>query len=193
MLTGVTTLYNTGLTFGGLATMTFGWFVAGTFTMVVGLSMAKIYSSFPTFGLPQSLLLERPFFWQAMGALRLIDHQMWHQICIRKGLDKNARFAKPIGKREALINSFKRVIGEKGRGWTAQMYQQYPGPSDLFATRTSFPMERHLFVQGINTQGDSGLVLSTDAKPRLKWTPELHQRFVDTVNQVGEQRKLLQK
>ncbi|KAK4841633.1 hypothetical protein QYF36_007773 [Acer negundo] len=30
------------------------------------------------------------------------------------------------------------------------------------------------------------LVLSTDAKPRLKWTPELHQRFVETVNQLGE-------
>ncbi|PPD96265.1 hypothetical protein GOBAR_DD06718 [Gossypium barbadense] len=29
------------------------------------------------------------------------------------------------------------------------------------------------------------LVLSTDAKPRLKWTPELHQRFVDAVNQLG--------
>ncbi|KAK8550028.1 hypothetical protein V6N13_055583 [Hibiscus sabdariffa] len=29
------------------------------------------------------------------------------------------------------------------------------------------------------------LVLSTDSKPRLKWTPELHQRFVEAVNQVG--------
>lgn len=46
-------------------------------------------------------------------------------------------------------------------------------------------MERHPFLQGGNTQGDSGLVLSTDAKPRLKWTPELHQRFVDSVNQLG--------
>ncbi|KAL8142339.1 hypothetical protein V2J09_015371 [Rumex salicifolius] len=32
---------------------------------------------------------------------------------------------------------------------------------------------------------DASLVLSSDAKPRLKWTPELHQRFVDAVNQVG--------
>ena len=46
-------------------------------------------------------------------------------------------------------------------------------------------MERHLFLHGGGTQGDSGLVLSTDAKPRLKWTPELHQRFVDAVNQLG--------
>lgn len=29
------------------------------------------------------------------------------------------------------------------------------------------------------------LNLSSDAKPRLKWTPELHQRFVDSVNQLG--------
>ncbi|KAF0898574.1 hypothetical protein E2562_008161 [Oryza meyeriana var. granulata] len=50
VLTGITTLYNTGLTFGGPATMTFGWFVAGTFTMTVGLSMAEICSSFPTSG-----------------------------------------------------------------------------------------------------------------------------------------------
>ncbi|XP_062204682.1 amino-acid permease BAT1 homolog isoform X3 [Phragmites australis] len=50
VLTGITTLYNTGLNFGGPATMTFGWFVAGAFTMTVGLSMAEICSSFPTSG-----------------------------------------------------------------------------------------------------------------------------------------------
>ncbi|XP_028798682.1 myb family transcription factor PHL8-like isoform X3 [Neltuma alba] len=37
-----------------------------------------------------------------------------------------------------------------------------------------------------NTQNQSmHLVLSSDAKPRLKWTPELHQRFLDAVNQLG--------
>ncbi|XP_060215300.1 myb family transcription factor PHL8 isoform X2 [Lycium barbarum] len=32
---------------------------------------------------------------------------------------------------------------------------------------------------------DMNLVLSSDAKPRLKWTPDLHQRFVDAVAQLG--------
>ncbi|XP_059648830.1 myb family transcription factor PHL8-like [Cornus florida] len=32
---------------------------------------------------------------------------------------------------------------------------------------------------------DMGLVLSSDAKPRLKWTPELHQRFIDAVAHLG--------
>ncbi|KAH0452564.1 hypothetical protein IEQ34_019863 [Dendrobium chrysotoxum] len=34
-------------------------------------------------------------------------------------------------------------------------------------------------------QGDSGLVLTTDPKPRLRWTVELHDRFVDAVAQLG--------
>ncbi|XP_042379093.1 amino-acid permease BAT1 homolog [Zingiber officinale] len=50
VLTGITTLYNTGLRYGGTVTMTYGWFVAGFFTMFVGLSMAEICSSYPTSG-----------------------------------------------------------------------------------------------------------------------------------------------
>jgi hypothetical protein len=38
---------------------------------------------------------------------------------------------------------------------------------------------------GICVQGDSGLVLTTDPKPRLRWTVELHDRFVDAVAQLG--------
>ncbi|GAB4840338.1 Mitochondrial branched-chain amino acid (BCAA) aminotransferase [Ancistrocladus abbreviatus] len=50
VLTGITTLYNNGLLFGGPVVMVYGWFVAGVFTMCVGLSMAEICSSYPTSG-----------------------------------------------------------------------------------------------------------------------------------------------
>ncbi|KAK8952780.1 Myb family transcription factor APL [Platanthera guangdongensis] len=50
---------------------------------------------------------------------------------------------------------------------------------------SKFPSERNLLLQAGNGPGDSGLVLSTDAKPRLKWNPELHERFVEAVNQLG--------
>lgn len=50
VLTGVTTLYNTGLNFGGPVSLVYGWLIAGLFTMFVGLSMAEICSSYPTSG-----------------------------------------------------------------------------------------------------------------------------------------------
>ncbi|PKA61350.1 Amino-acid permease BAT1 like [Apostasia shenzhenica] len=50
VLTGITTLYNTGLRYGGPVAMTYGWFVVGFFTMMVGLSMAEICSAYPTSG-----------------------------------------------------------------------------------------------------------------------------------------------
>ncbi|RYR64847.1 hypothetical protein Ahy_A03g010881 isoform C [Arachis hypogaea] len=40
-----------------------------------------------------------------------------------------------------------------------------------------------------NVQSSMHLVLSTDAKPRLKWTPELHQRFIEAINQLGGSEK----
>ncbi|KAK7390895.1 hypothetical protein VNO78_19081 [Psophocarpus tetragonolobus] len=50
VLTGVTTLYNTGLRYGGPASLVYGWFVASAFTIMVALSMAEICSSYPTSG-----------------------------------------------------------------------------------------------------------------------------------------------
>ncbi|XP_027189218.1 amino-acid permease BAT1 homolog isoform X3 [Cicer arietinum] len=50
VLTGITTLYNTGLNFGGPVSMQYGWFLASAFTMLVALSMAEICSAYPTSG-----------------------------------------------------------------------------------------------------------------------------------------------
>ncbi|KAJ8774180.1 hypothetical protein K2173_009611 [Erythroxylum novogranatense] len=40
-------------------------------------------------------------------------------------------------------------------------------------------------LDGTNLPGDACLVLTTDPKPRLRWTVELHERFVDAVTQLG--------
>ncbi|KAJ6988112.1 amino-acid permease BAT1 isoform X1 [Populus alba x Populus x berolinensis] len=50
VLTGITTLYNTGLNLGGPVSLQYGWFIAGGLTMIVGLAMAEICSSYPTSG-----------------------------------------------------------------------------------------------------------------------------------------------
>ena len=50
VLTGITTVYNTGLSFGGPISFVYGWLITGCFTMLVGLSMAEICSSYPTSG-----------------------------------------------------------------------------------------------------------------------------------------------
>ncbi|KAL2481671.1 myb-related protein 1 [Abeliophyllum distichum] len=67
-----------------------------------------------------------------------------------------------------------------------KMYHHHHQGKNLHPSSRMFtPPERHLFHQGANGTGDSGLVLSTDAKPRLKWTLELHERFIEAVNQLG--------
>ncbi|KAF2310914.1 hypothetical protein GH714_018393 [Hevea brasiliensis] len=60
VLTGITTLYNTGLSFGGPVSLQYGWFIAGGFTMIVGLAMAEICSAYPTSG--------GLYYWSAMLA-----------------------------------------------------------------------------------------------------------------------------
>ncbi|KAK8564894.1 hypothetical protein V6N12_058473 [Hibiscus sabdariffa] len=67
----------------------------------------------------------------------------------------------------------------------SEMYQhhQHQGENMNPSSRMGIHNERHLFLQG--GHGDSGLILSTDAKPRLKWTPDLHERFIEAVEQLG--------
>ncbi|PUZ73492.1 hypothetical protein GQ55_2G478800 [Panicum hallii var. hallii] len=60
--------------------------------------------------------------------------------------------------------------------------QQFHGHNQHLSSRSGIPPEKQFLLQG---GGDAGLVLSTDAKPRLKWTPELHERFVEAVHQLG--------
>ncbi|XP_073154069.1 amino-acid permease BAT1 isoform X2 [Henckelia pumila] len=50
VITGITTLYNQGLSFGGPVTMVYGWPIVGLFTIIVGLSLAEICSAYPTSG-----------------------------------------------------------------------------------------------------------------------------------------------
>ena len=50
VLTGVTSTYNTGLRYGGPASMTLGWLVVTVFNGCVALSMAEICSAYPTSG-----------------------------------------------------------------------------------------------------------------------------------------------
>lgn len=52
-------------------------------------------------------------------------------------------------------------------------------------TCLSAQQQKQLSLSGTNLPGDLSIVASTDPKPRLRWTPELHDRFVDAVAQLG--------
>ncbi|PSK36097.1 GABA-specific permease [Elsinoe australis] len=60
VITGITTLFEYGLTTGGPAVMSIGWIVVSFFTFFVGLGMAEVTSAHPTSG--------GPYFWAAMLA-----------------------------------------------------------------------------------------------------------------------------
>ncbi|KAE8782204.1 Myb family transcription factor APL [Hordeum vulgare] len=68
-----------------------------------------------------------------------------------------------------------------------QQQQQFHDHSQHMSSRPSLSPETKFFMKGQGGAGggDSGLILSTDAKPRLKWTPELHERFADAVKKLG--------
>lgn len=49
--------------------------------------------------------------------------------------------------------------------------------------------QKQLMLSGTNLPGDASMVASADPKPRLRWTPDLHDRFVDAVTQLGGSEK----
>ncbi|CAN8324324.1 unnamed protein product [Cochlearia groenlandica] len=55
------------------------------------------------------------------------------------------------------------------------------------AIRSSLPLDGNIgdYHDGNSLHVDACLVLTTDPKPRLRWTSELHDRFVDAVTQLG--------
>ncbi|KAF9663441.1 hypothetical protein SADUNF_Sadunf17G0050400 [Salix dunnii] len=59
----------------------------------------------------------------------------------------------------------------------------------MYSAIHSLPLDGHgdfqASLDGINLPGDACLVLTTDPKPRLRWTADLHERFVDAVTQLG--------
>ncbi|THU67885.1 hypothetical protein C4D60_Mb05t29430 [Musa balbisiana] len=85
------------------------------------------------------------------------------------------RFEVPIGNKQQEQSEYKKMY----------RHQPHQGHNHLLSFRTSFTPERDLFLVRGSTTGELGVVLSSDAKPRLKWIPELHERFVAAVNKLG--------
>ena len=50
---------------------------------------------------------------------------------------------------------------------------------------TTLQKKGKMDMQNLQNQSMMRLVLCTEAKPRLKWTPELHQLFSEAINQLG--------
>lgn len=69
---------------------------------------------------------------------------------------------------------------------TGTMYQmkKYTSPGLIPHRPQTSPHQERPSLYGSSVSGDGG-VSSADPKPRLRWTPELHERFVDAIAQLG--------
>ncbi|HEV2638061.1 MAG TPA: amino acid permease [Actinocrinis sp.] len=92
ILSGCLTLYGTGLNAGGPAMITWGWPIVGLMTLVVGLAMAEVCSSYPTAG--------GLYYWSAKLAKRNAAGWSWFtgwfnflgQVAVTAGIDFGAAF-----------------------------------------------------------------------------------------------------
>jgi amino acid permease (GABA permease) len=92
ILSGCLTLYGYGMNTGGPAIIVWGWPIVGIFTLLVGLSMAEVCSSFPTAG--------GLYYWSAKLAKKNGAAAAWFtgwfnflgQVAITAGIDFGAAF-----------------------------------------------------------------------------------------------------
>jgi amino acid permease (GABA permease) len=92
ILSGCLTLYGYGMNTGGPALITWGWPVVGVMTLLVGLAMAEVCSSFPTAG--------GLYYWSAKLAGRNAPAWSWFtgwfnflgQVAVTAGIDFGAAF-----------------------------------------------------------------------------------------------------
>ena len=92
ILSGCLTLYGYGMNTGGPAIIVWGWPIVGIMTLMVGLSMAEVCSSFPTAG--------GLYYWSAKLALKNGPAWSWFtgwfnflgQVAVTAGIDFGAAF-----------------------------------------------------------------------------------------------------
>jgi amino acid permease (GABA permease) len=92
ILSGCLTLYGTGMIAGGPALISWGWPFVGVMTLLVGLAMAEVCSSFPTAG--------GLYYWSAKLAQRNAPAWSWFtgwfnflgQVAVTAGIDFGAAF-----------------------------------------------------------------------------------------------------
>ncbi len=92
ILSGCLTLYGTGMNTGGPVMLTWGWPIVGVMTLIVGLAMAEVCSSYPTAG--------GLYYWSAKLAKKNAPAWSWFtgwfnflgQVAVTAGIDFGAAF-----------------------------------------------------------------------------------------------------